>query len=157
MDQSLFAAPHGLSQRTTSFIASQRQGIHRTPLRHLIALIIDVHVDVAPAEAGGDLRPHQRPPTSSCRPCQRQETTFWVGRPCGPHRKPRSARVRKTDNDRKTIVASNASGGAAVKPRPQAGNANPARHPVPQGKPFGSKCRIRLESRIRFLFTMSDN
>lgn len=40
-DQSLFAAPHGLSQRTTSFIASQRQGIHRTPLRHLIALIIE--------------------------------------------------------------------------------------------------------------------
>src|SRR6202049_4727635 len=42
-DQSLFAAPHGLSQRTTSFIASQRQGIHRIPLRHLIALIIDGH------------------------------------------------------------------------------------------------------------------
>src|SRR5579862_7083913 len=38
-DQSLFAAPHGLSQRTTSFIASQRQGIHRIPFRHLIALI----------------------------------------------------------------------------------------------------------------------
>lgn len=30
-DQSLFAAPHGFSQRTTSFIASQCQGIHRTP------------------------------------------------------------------------------------------------------------------------------
>ena len=44
MDQSLFAAPHGLSQRTTSFIASQRQGIHRTPLRHLIALIVVVRV-----------------------------------------------------------------------------------------------------------------
>ena len=43
MDQSFFAAPHGLSQRSTSFIASQRQGIHRTPLRHLIALIIDIH------------------------------------------------------------------------------------------------------------------
>ena len=43
MDQSLFAAPHGLSQRTTSFIASQRQGIHRMPLRHLIALIINAH------------------------------------------------------------------------------------------------------------------
>jgi hypothetical protein len=42
-DQSLFAAPHGLSQRTTSFIASQCQGIHRTPLRHLIALMIDAH------------------------------------------------------------------------------------------------------------------
>ena len=38
-DQSLFAAPRDLSQRTTSFIASQRQGIHRTPLRHLIILI----------------------------------------------------------------------------------------------------------------------
>ena len=38
-DQSLFAAPRDLSQRTTSFIASQRQGIHRTPLWHLIALI----------------------------------------------------------------------------------------------------------------------
>ena len=42
-DQSFFAAPHGLSQRSTSFIASQRQGIHRMPLRHLIALIIDTH------------------------------------------------------------------------------------------------------------------
>ena len=42
-DQSLFAAPRNLSQRTTSFIASQRQGIHRILLRHLIALIIDVH------------------------------------------------------------------------------------------------------------------
>ncbi len=31
-DQSLFAAPPGLSQRTTSFIASQRQGIHQIPL-----------------------------------------------------------------------------------------------------------------------------
>ena len=40
-DQSLFAAPHGLSQRTTSFIACAYQGIHRTPLRHLIALIIN--------------------------------------------------------------------------------------------------------------------
>ena len=41
MDQSLFAAPHDLSQRTTSFIASQRQGIHRMLLRHLITLITD--------------------------------------------------------------------------------------------------------------------
>jgi hypothetical protein len=42
-DQSFFAAPRGLSQRSTSFIASQRQGIHRMPLRHLIALIINAH------------------------------------------------------------------------------------------------------------------
>ena len=46
-DQRLFAPPHGLSQRTTSFIASQRQGIHRIPLRHLIALIIDAHRSAA--------------------------------------------------------------------------------------------------------------
>ena len=35
-DQSFFAAPRGLSQRSTSFIASQRQGIHQMPLSHLI-------------------------------------------------------------------------------------------------------------------------
>ena len=43
MDQSLFAAPHGLSQRTTSFIACVRQGIHQMLLGHLIALIINTH------------------------------------------------------------------------------------------------------------------
>jgi hypothetical protein len=43
-DQSSFAAPQGLSQRTTSFIASQRQGIHQMLLRHLIALMIDVRL-----------------------------------------------------------------------------------------------------------------
>ena len=42
-DQSFFAAPRGFSQRSTSFIASQRQGIHQMPLRHLIALIINAH------------------------------------------------------------------------------------------------------------------
>jgi hypothetical protein len=36
MDQSLFAAPHGLSQRTASFIASCCQGIHQTPFSRLI-------------------------------------------------------------------------------------------------------------------------
>ena len=40
-DQSLFAAPQDLSQRTTSFIASWCQGIHRTPLSHFITSIID--------------------------------------------------------------------------------------------------------------------
>ena len=44
MDQSSFAAPHGLSQRTTSFIASYRQGIHQMPLGHLIALISNAHL-----------------------------------------------------------------------------------------------------------------
>ena len=35
-DQSLLAAPHGLSQRAASFIASQCQGIHQMPFRRLI-------------------------------------------------------------------------------------------------------------------------
>jgi hypothetical protein len=35
-DQCLLAAPHDLSQRATSFIASQCQGIHQMPLIHLI-------------------------------------------------------------------------------------------------------------------------
>ena len=43
-DQSLFAAPQDLSQRTTSFIASQRQGIHQIPLRHLIVLITKTRI-----------------------------------------------------------------------------------------------------------------
>ena len=36
-DQCLLAAPHGLSQRAASFIASQRQGIHQMPFRRLIS------------------------------------------------------------------------------------------------------------------------
>ncbi len=36
MDQSLFSAPHRLSQSTTSFIASYCQGIHQTPFSRLI-------------------------------------------------------------------------------------------------------------------------
>ena len=35
MDQSLLAAPHGFSQRATSFIASWCQGIHRMPFSSL--------------------------------------------------------------------------------------------------------------------------
>ena len=42
-DQSLFAAPRNISQRTTSFIASQCQGIHKMPLSRLIVLIINAH------------------------------------------------------------------------------------------------------------------
>lgn len=52
LDQSSFAAPQGFSQRTTSFIASQRQGIHQMLLRHLITLMIDVRS----AKTGHDLK-----------------------------------------------------------------------------------------------------
>ena len=43
-DQRLFAPPHSISQRTTSFIASYRQGIHQMPFRHLITLISNAHL-----------------------------------------------------------------------------------------------------------------
>ena len=43
MDQSVFAAPHGFSQRITSFIGCACQGIHQMPLRHLIVLIASAH------------------------------------------------------------------------------------------------------------------
>ena len=55
-DQSSFAAPRNLSQRTTSFIASQRQGILRIPLRHLIALIIDAHLSASLGRRRGGRR-----------------------------------------------------------------------------------------------------
>ena len=43
MDQSSFAAPHGLSQRITSFFACACQGIHQMPLLLLIVLIANAH------------------------------------------------------------------------------------------------------------------
>ena len=65
MDQSSFAAPHGFSQRTTSFIASQRQGIHRMPLSHLITLIIDAHARVSPRRRQHRERPLSRVPSGT--------------------------------------------------------------------------------------------
>jgi hypothetical protein len=56
-DQSLFAAPQGLSQRTTSFIASQRQGIHRMLLLHLITLMIDGRLSKEKKQTKNDRRP----------------------------------------------------------------------------------------------------
>ena len=43
MDQSLFAAPHGFSQRITSFFACACQGIHQMPLSHFFVLIANAH------------------------------------------------------------------------------------------------------------------
>ena len=44
MDQSLFAAPHSLSQRITSFFACACQGIHQMPLIHFFVLIVYAHL-----------------------------------------------------------------------------------------------------------------
>ena len=67
LDQSSFAAPQGLSQRTTSFIASQRQGIHQMLLRHLIALMIDVRCATSLAAAGHPSTVTKRPAAGSSR------------------------------------------------------------------------------------------
>jgi hypothetical protein len=65
-DQSLFAAPRNLSQRITSFIASQCQGIHQMPLSRLIILIIDAHPGLSALgkEHGRDV--HQRKDFINC-------------------------------------------------------------------------------------------
>jgi hypothetical protein len=72
-DQSAFAAPRGLSQRTTSFIASQRQGIHRMPLRHLIAPMIHARI---PREE------HAHGPRTG--PSRARRATGAVSCPCEP-------------------------------------------------------------------------
>ncbi len=86
-DQSAFAAPRGLSQRTTSFIASQRQGIHRMPFVHLIAPMTHAR----PSRRKDATRPRQRralphsahgrailpmPPRRTARSDTRPETTM---------------------------------------------------------------------------------
>lgn len=38
-DQRVLAPPRSLSQRATSFIASDSQGIHQMPLKRLIAIL----------------------------------------------------------------------------------------------------------------------
>ena len=78
-DQSLFAAPRNLSQRTTSFIASQRQGIHQIPLRHLIALIAKARF----RKDGERTIKRTREPASSdvCRPIVHFRTPSALKRP----------------------------------------------------------------------------
>jgi hypothetical protein len=82
-DQSSFAAPQGLSQRTTSFIASQRQGIHRTPLWHLIALMIDIHPSRNAEQADMSERPLCLPNTPSSSPLRRYAGTPRRGKTPG--------------------------------------------------------------------------
>jgi hypothetical protein len=56
----LFAPSHSISQRTTSFIASYRQGIHQMPFCHLITLISNAHLCSRPRHPEKDAltRPH---------------------------------------------------------------------------------------------------
>ena len=132
-DQSLFAAPHDLSQRTTSFIASQRQGIHRIPLRHLIALIAKTRSRAS--DHGG----------------QTSEDRHTI-RPLSPSSVVRFLGVEKTS------FASNASGdlgGQAPDPRLVAYQTteNRDRGQLNLSSDFR---RPASDNRMRFLFTMSD-
>ena len=78
-DQSSFAAPRGFSQRSTSFIASQRQGIHQMPFIHLIALIINAHSALGSTEPDPSCLGSHRRNTDLERPaCKIEPTT-----PCG--------------------------------------------------------------------------
>ena len=60
-DQRLFAPSRSLSQRTTSFFASYRQGIHQMPLSHLIALISNAHHAAATGTVPSAKKECQRP------------------------------------------------------------------------------------------------
>ena len=95
-DQSLFAAPRNFSQRTTSFIASQCQGIHQMLLSRLM-LSLSMSIPGCPASADGtdghrskkdlyvlDLPAAER--SSSCVPRQSATRTVvipWCSQPSG--------------------------------------------------------------------------
>ena len=139
-DQSLFAAPHDLSQRTTSFIASQRQGIHQIPLRHLIALIANARRSAAPKRQSRDCPSKRRPFDSA---------VYGPSLLCG---------VRDSVGLlKRPILLQTHPGALAVKREPttemlsglrRAGRRDLAIELQPSPRPF---------DRMRFLFTMSDN
>ena len=82
-DQSSFAAPQGLSQRTTSFIASQRLGIHRMLLRHLIALMINVRNSSSKGASSG-----WNGSSAEEEADDQKDRSFWIlqsKRPCLPN------------------------------------------------------------------------
>ena len=142
-DQSLFAAPRDLSQRTTSFIASQRQGIHRTPLRHLIALIANARRSVrlsplpqALAPANGSKRPDSTRQSTGPTPEDRGRTGVGLFE--------------------KTSFASNASGNLSGQARLTTGLER--RRDMRQTTNLAA-CVLspRPIDRMRFLFTMSDS
>ena len=84
-DQSLFAAPRNLSQRTTSFIASQCQGIHQMLLsRLMLSLSMPIH---NPASADQTTDEHQSRKDYLCSICPSRNASSRI---------PRSASRRHT-------------------------------------------------------------
>ena len=72
-DQRLFAPSRSLSQRTTSFLASYRQGIHQMPLGHLIALISNAHHGRKKSQRPGDGAPSLNQPSAKVSIVERPE------------------------------------------------------------------------------------
>jgi hypothetical protein len=72
-DQNLLAVPRDLSQRATSFIASQCQGIHQMPFRRLISQT----KTGAPRAGTNPLTTQQFSPPFRCM-TSNQRVTLWV-------------------------------------------------------------------------------
>jgi hypothetical protein len=142
-DQSLFAAPRDLSQRTTSFIASQRQGIHRTPLRHLIALI---------ANARRSLRPS--PPPEARAPETDEKRRDSTRQSTGPT--PEDRGRTGVGLFEKTSFASNASGSLSGQARLTTGLERPRANERSDSLAAEPSFAPAFD-RMRFLFTMSDS
>ena len=131
-DQSLFAAPRDLSQRTTSFIASQRQGIRQIPFRHLI--VLEIRKRTASLHPGGRTqakRPASADEPQSRFPIRKDQFCFKHIRDPAVRRGSRlvCCRSQTTDDD-----------------DPRRGLAAP---------PKSRHSRLRCRNRMRFLFTMS--
>ena len=120
-DQSLFAAPHGLSQRTTSFIACAYQGIHRTPLFHFIALIINARPFQDTSLARPIRERNKRHPTRPSRTRTRSATC--LKRQCGLEPIARAGQI----GPERPVSHENFPSASAVKQRPASRSSDPGR------------------------------
>ena len=100
-DQRSLASPRGFSQRATSFIASWRQGIHRTPLSR------STTHPPPPARRTKPRQDDRSPPPARTHSCGRHrhysclsQLTHTLGRTIPPHRRisPSEAPAARADN-----------------------------------------------------------
>ena len=130
-DQSLFAAPQDLSQRTTSFIASQRQGIRRIPFWHLIVLEIRKRTVSFPLAGEPNHERHASADVPLSRfPIRKDQFCFKHIREPAVRRGSRLVCYRTTNKQRDC---------------------------EPDSRPILSPHLFRRRNRMRFLFTMSWN
>ena len=140
-DQRVLAPPRGLSQRATSFIASQCQGIHRMPFRRLISA-------TSPCAPRAD--PTTRHPTD-CK--ARIATPMSAARAQDPAAKSPGARSAKSQerHRRPTGLATASLPRASNAPTPKA----PAQEPQRTGRTSDRRTR-GPNSVVTNLFTMSN-